>query len=141
MSPFPSATQSCDALSAEKASATGEAAGKDAEEADEGDEGEWEVAAKSHNAARRQKRKQARRANWAAAAAQRAAQADESKEDTHHLEGTADGGDSEGWETDGKAQSSTCVVQPLHMKRLGQADVFLHRQGNDTLLCMSFACC
>ena len=111
------ATHSCNVLSAEKALATGEAAGEDAEEADEGDEGEWEVAAKSHNAARRQKRKQARRANWAAAAAQRAAQADESKEDPHHLEGTADGGDSEGWETDGIAQTSICVLQTPHITR------------------------
>ena len=96
-------------LSAEKPAATGEAAGEDAE-ADEWDDGEWEVAAKSHNAARRKKRKQARRANWAAAAAQRAAQADDSKEQAHHLEGTADGGESEDWETDGMGQPSCCIL-------------------------------
>ncbi len=108
-SPLPPAIQPCCALSAEKAPATGEAAGEDAG-ADDGDDGEWEVAAKSHNAARRKKRKEARRANWAAAAAQRAAQAEDSKEEGHHLEGTADGGDSEDWETDGMGQPSRCIL-------------------------------
>ena len=85
-----------------KSLATEEAAREDTDVANVGDE-EWEVVAKSHNAARRKKRKQARWANQAAAAAQRAAQADHTKEEAHHLEGTADGGDYEDWKTDGRA--------------------------------------
>ena len=81
-----------------------EAADGELGEADDGDDGEWEVAASSHNAARRKKRKEVRRAVWAAAAAQRAAQADETGQNVHHLEGTADAGDSEDWETDGTAK-------------------------------------
>ena len=89
---------------------TKEAAGEPAE-ADEGDDGEWEVVAKSHNAGRRKKRKEARRASWAAAAAQRAAQAEHTKEEVHHLEGKADGGGSEDWETDGMGRSPSCIMQ------------------------------
>lgn len=72
------------------------------------DDGEWEVAAKSHNAARRKKRKQARWANRAAAA-----QADHKEEEAHHLEGTADGGDSQDWETDGRARPSYNTLQNI----------------------------
>ena len=64
------------------------------------DDGEWEVAASSHNAARRKKRKQARRAARVTAA-QQAAQAGQGTGAHHHLEGAADGGDSDDWETDG----------------------------------------
>ena len=62
------------------------------------------MAAKSHNAARRKKRKQARRAALAAAA-QQAAQAGHAAGVHHHLEGAADGGDSDDWETDGAVLS------------------------------------
>ena len=81
------------------------------------DDGEWEVAASSHNAARRKKRKQARRAAWKAAAAQRAAQGEHADKGAHHLEGVADGGGSEDWETDGIA---LCRVWATHMSFRGQ---------------------
>ena len=89
------------------------------------DDGEWEVAAKSHNAARRKKRKQARRAARAAAA-QQAAQARHGTGAQHHLEGAADGGDSDDWETDGAVlsrfpTSSVSAAEELHaFPRLAQ---------------------
>ena len=81
------------------------------------DDGKWEVAASSHNAARRKRRKQARRAAWKAAAAQRAAQGEHADKKAHHLEGVADGGGSEDWETDGMA---LCHVWAKHMSFRGQ---------------------
>jgi hypothetical protein len=79
------------------------------------DDGEWEVAAKSHNAARRKKRKQARRAAWEARqGAQQATQGAQADTAAHHLAGVADGGDSDDWQTDGDVP---------HLKRVSLHDM------------------
>lgn len=99
-------------------------------ENDAKDDEEWEVAAKSHNAARRKKRKQARRAAWEARqAAQQATQGVQADTAAHHLAGVADGGDSDGWETDG----DICHLKGCHFMTCDCLSILLHQNWPEEL--------